>query len=209
MRGAASYDGYKKARNAAWQALLDNGICELPVDLCKIIKGHNITLKSYENAQIIFGILRLHDVALQTDGFTTIILGVPCIFYDNSKPIPRQRFTIAHELGHILLGHLTGSSVLCRCLSRWNGEQGEPSPLEAQANIFASRLLAPSCILHEIGASNAKDIAKIAGISLQAAQIRSQRLVTLGERDKYYQNKIELAVSAQFEDYIDRVRGEF
>jgi Zn-dependent peptidase ImmA (M78 family) len=46
----------------------------------------------------------------------------------------RQRFTVAHELGHILLGHNNRSRVI---------DYNSKDTNEQQANIFASELLAP------------------------------------------------------------------
>lgn len=63
---------------------------------------------------------------LAVDGFTSNVPGTPpCIFVNKAQPADRQRFTIAHELGHIIMHKL-------------------PSPeMEDEANRFASALLLP------------------------------------------------------------------
>lgn len=66
--------------------------------------------------------------------------------YVNADESPkRQNFTIAHELGHFLLGHLNSSeySVLYR-----NNELSD-SPLEREANCFAANLLVPEKLLRK------------------------------------------------------------
>ena len=64
--------------------------------------------------------------------------------YVNAAEHPkRQNFTIAHELGHFLLGHLNSNeyNVLYR-----NNEFSD-SPLEREANCFAANLLVPEKLL--------------------------------------------------------------
>lgn len=60
------------------------------------------------------------------DGLTIRSLGAPpCIFIDQTAPGDRQRFTLAHELGHLVMHSV-------------------PSPkMEDEANLFASALLMP------------------------------------------------------------------
>jgi len=56
------------------------------------------------------------------------------IFVNNNSPFTRKRFTIAHELGHIFLGHFKGS---CALFSSRNNS------LENEANMFAGEILVP------------------------------------------------------------------
>lgn len=64
-----------------------------------------------------------------------------------SQPADRQRFSAAHELGHCLLGHaLAGTKQIVSPLGR------RFSPLEVEADSFASELLMPVSLLQaEIG----------------------------------------------------------
>ncbi|MDE6729105.1 MAG: ImmA/IrrE family metallo-endopeptidase [Oscillospiraceae bacterium] len=74
----------------------------------------------------------------------------------------RQRFTIAHELAHCVMGHLDSDSI---------------SPCdERAAEQFAAELLAPLAVLCECGVRSAEKIARMCGISRQAAEIRLKRL---------------------------------
>ena len=69
------------------------------------------------------------------------------IMVTSQRPLPVQRFTAAHELGHKTLGHEASfdeEDVLNRAL--FAGE-GDYDRREIQANAFASQLLTPSWLL--------------------------------------------------------------
>ena len=59
--------------------------------------------------------------------------------------LPVQRFTLAHELGHLLLGHQTSLDETIEFAGR-NAPASRP-PQEAAADTFASELLAPKRLL--------------------------------------------------------------
>ena len=71
------------------------------------------------------------------------------LFDSGSVDAPRERFTLAHELGHVLLGHsryLHTETVDDADLERLGGDDVDDDDLrrmEWQANSFASRLLLP------------------------------------------------------------------
>jgi Zn-dependent peptidase ImmA (M78 family) len=76
------------------------------------------------------------------------------IYYNDSMPRTRVRFSLAHELGHIVLGH---------------GDYLVPEN-EAEANYFSSCLLAPRMAIHYSKCKNENDVAKIFNISSEAAR---------------------------------------
>lgn len=81
----------------------------------------------------------------------------------------RRRFTLAHELGHLML-HPTG--VMFR------DETFAGSPQEAQANNFAADLLMPLWMVQPIAEHVRYDVERlidIFGVSRQAMQIRLER----------------------------------
>jgi len=59
------------------------------------------------------------------------------VLINSDKPRIRRRFTIAHELGHLALGHLHGGEVVVDETVRGR------SPREREANAFAAGLLMP------------------------------------------------------------------
>lgn len=66
-------------------------------------------------------------------GFTYFENDIYYIFINNRLPYREMEFTIAHELGHIILGH-------CR-QQLHNVSQTTLQMLEAEANVFAGKLL--------------------------------------------------------------------
>lgn len=165
---------YKNSRDVAWQILIKNKVSSLPVDVQQICKANHIRCFTYgEGAQLIEK-LKLKGNTIGNDAFS---IG-RVIFYDSQMPVTRQRFSIAHEIGHILLHNPTGATVYNR----------EPSPsddpIESEANIFASRLLAPLCVLHYLNVQTPEEIAKFCNISITAAQIRFERLCRVRNKDR-------------------------
>lgn len=113
------------------EIIKSNKLTSLPIDLNMVcaankIVVHRVCLKYMEERLQcpLFGLIT------NLDGDFEILL--------NEKDIPRrQRFTIAHELGHFFL-HLekVGSqTIIC--------SKGESNPLETEANNFAAELLMP------------------------------------------------------------------
>lgn len=181
------YKKYVLARDMAWKVLLDGGVHALPVRTSGLCRDMGIRVKLYEGRE-------------DSDGESTILGGEPLILVSRNKPVPRQRFTAAHELGHILLGHVGKGRLVNR----------EPSPtdnpMEREANVFASRLLAPACVLWGCGVRSAEDIMALCDISRQAAEFRWQRLQTLYEREKFLTSPLERRVFEQFEEFIGKHR---
>ena len=97
---------------------------------------------------------------------------------DDSAPA-RRRFTLAHELGHLML-HATG--VMFRDIT--TGTLMHP-PEEREANAFAAALLMPRALVqplvYEPGMSIA-DMADLFAVSLQAMSIRLD-WIRKGRRD--------------------------
>ncbi|MCW5202744.1 ImmA/IrrE family metallo-endopeptidase [Desulfobulbus sp. US4] len=91
----------------------------------------------------------------------------------------RQRFSIAHELGHLVMNHVTSIQKVCTDTDMLNWYQ---SSLETQANFFASELLlptqlvAPSCDIGTVNFDIVKEIAKNFRTSLTATAIKFVRL---------------------------------
>lgn len=73
------------------------------------------------------------------DGCSAVdpLTGLAYVLINSDKPRVRRRFTIAHELGHLALGHLhEGEIVLDESINA-------PQPYETEANAFAAGLLMP------------------------------------------------------------------
>lgn len=198
-----NYDDYKRARDLSWRVLLNTGTRELPVKVSRICRGYGVTLRSYQVGAPLIRELGLEAQCDISDGFT-VRSGDRCyVFYNMEQPPGRVRFTIAHELGHVLLGHLGDGEHTV-----YNRESSsENAPEEHTANVFASRLLAPACVLHALGAVTPEQIAAVCDISMAAARLRAGRMGVLEHRGKYGASPLERQVLAQFRSYIDRVNS--
>lgn len=198
-----NYDDYKRARDLSWRVLLDTGTRELPVKVSRICGAYGVTLRSYQAGAPLIQTLGLDAQCGASDGFTIRSSGRCYVFYNAEQPPGRVRFTIGHELGHILLGHLGDGDHTV-----YNREPSpEDAPEEHTANVFASRLLAPACVLHALGAVTPEQIAAVCDISLAAARFRAGRMGVLEQRGKYGASPLERQVLAQFRPYIDRVKS--
>lgn len=91
----------------------------------------------------------------------------------------RQRFSIAHELGHLLLGHVESIQKACSDDDMMNWYQ---SSQETQANFFAGELILPAklvssrCDIENISFDPVKQIATDFRASLTATAIKFVRL---------------------------------
>lgn len=163
------YAKYKESRDLTWRILTEQKISSLPIKISKICINYGIRIRNYgENRNLINEIGEEDE--LSNDGFTTNIKGKPIIFYDETKSPGRIRFTIVHELGHILLNHIGKYKLINR------EPAPEDNPIEQAANVFASRLLAPACVLWGLGAHTAYEIMKYCDISYSAAELRAERI---------------------------------
>lgn len=196
-----SYNDYKNARNAAWKILIDCGVSELPVRPSAICKHYGLVLSDYQNGVDSIELLGLSELTKKTDGFCTVTKNHTYIFFDSALPSGRQRFTVAHEIGHLILGHVRPGMATVENREPTGSERAE----ERQANQFAARLLAPACVLHEIGALTPEQIQKVCGISRQAAHFRAERMQELERRKRYYTSPLERQLLQQFKSYISGI----
>lgn len=198
------YSKYQKSRDLSWKILHKCNIKELPVKVSAICKLMHIKVVSYEKGREFFDKFNLHANTRNSDGF---IFG-GAIFYNHTCSIARQRFTVAHELGHIVLHNGNGL---------YNREPSEnDNPIEQEANVFASRLLAPACVLWGIGVASATQISEICNISMQSAEFRFKRLQHLYNREQQFisrygkscflQSPLERSVYDKFRRFINENR---
>ena len=182
-----NYKNYQKSRNATWEMLLDLEIKELPVKITDLCRRIGIPVK-------------FADLGAEQDGYSAIVNDKPIIVINSLKRdnTARMRFTVAHELGHIMLGHVGVYELVNR----------EPSPsdneIEQQANIFATRLLAPACVLWGCNVQSPEEIMQLCDISHQAAQFRFNRMKVLYERQKFLISPLEKKVYKQFKPFMLR-----
>ena len=104
-------------------------------------------------------------------------------------PIPQKRYTIMHEIGHIVLGHT---------------ESDDRSDVDEYATErFAIGVLAPACVLWGIGVKTADEIAELCNISITSAKIREKRMRELYDRNKFLTSPLERQAFERFSDFIN------
>jgi len=112
--------GIGKARNTARKLLKDAKIDKFPVLLKEVVKP--IPDLYIDGKELMDGI----------SGMQGTYKGRSFIRYNSGHSTKRNRFTVAHEIGHLLLGH---TSICNRSTSL--------DPQEIEANEFAAELLMP------------------------------------------------------------------
>lgn len=111
------------------------------------------------------------------------------IYYNDNMIIGKIRFSIMHELGHIVLDHGEYRNEL----------------LEAEANYFSSHILAPRMAIHYSGCKNHVHVAKLFNISFEAAQIAFDDYRRWHRRAVYKMGDFDKAMYAHF--YNEKHKG--
>ena len=184
-----NYRKYKESRDLAWRVLLQENVRELPVNVVGLCRQMGIRVQFFTPTG-------------SSDGYTTIFMGIPRIFVSQNCTPERQRFTIAHELGHILLGHVGEAELVNR-----EPDPGD-NPMEREANVFASRLLAPACVLWALDVKTPEQIAALCRISHQSASFRAERMQILYQRNRFLSSPLERKVYEQFSEFIRRQKDD-
>lgn len=111
------------------------------------------------------------------------------IVYDDDVSVKsRIRWTIMHEIGHIVLGHLRDFEQN----NLWRGgvTNKEHWVLERETNIFTAEVLAPMAILMEVKTFDPADILRFFQLSKEASENRQNDIVTYGLHISYIMNSM-------------------
>ncbi|MBE6684372.1 MAG: ImmA/IrrE family metallo-endopeptidase [Ruminococcaceae bacterium] len=186
------YKIYTDIRDAAWQCLIDNNIDSLPVDVLKIARQSNIDVKKNSRIKIL-----LSDEYAKAfyNGEKWIIV------YNDRNDVPVSRFAIAHELGHILLGHVKTYAKYATI-----EDIGIKPKAENQADTFALRLLCPACILMELDLHSPEEISAFCRVPTHLAQKRSDRMKELYKKNKFFSNNLEIEIRKNFNIYLSATK---
>lgn len=179
---------YEKIRNTSLRTLIDFNINSLPVTLSDITSKLNIKILNNSDVN-----------ALVTEEYgATIKFSNSCyIVVDDTYDVSVRRFVIAHELGHILLGHIaTSNAKYCTIKNR--------NPQEQEADIFAICLLAPECVLQAIKAITSEQIAQRCNIPPTIAQACAGHMRAWEVQNKYYLHPLEWQVRQRFDNFINK-----
>lgn len=123
---------FERAQSAATRLLLQQNIRSLRIDIKKLMLDKSILIDSIQHYCIITGTSKEDYTFNGYSGAYVLKLktGHHIILYDEDDSAHRQRWGIAHELGHIYLGH--------------NKDERKQ---EIEANFFAAQLLMPEIVL--------------------------------------------------------------
>ena len=147
MKSYLEGETYKRIDNSVKELIEDYSIKEYPLKLCSLTTKMGIELIPYSYAAR-YGIDTPKSIS--EDAFARI--DRRRIFYNEKAKVERLRFSVAHEIGHIWLEH-----------------ESDCKRNEAEANHFASYLLAPTPMIVELGFDDAFDISEYFSISYEAA----------------------------------------
>lgn len=126
-----SIPNYQLATNKAYEILIEFKEFSFPIDIFQVLrKMEFVHLHSYSEAAQNMGITFSEYASIVSSDYGYSVRYFKRnrfeVFYNDHKEYEVQRFTLAHELGHIVLGHMKDSDVENR-----------------EANCFARNCLCP------------------------------------------------------------------
>lgn len=180
------YKSYKVSRDLAWEVLIWENVTTLPVKPMALCRSMGIEVVYDEN------------IPEGMDGYCTILNGKSFIALDPKLSRQKRRVTVAHELGHILLGHVGDFITLYH--------NGAHSAQEEEADVFATILLSPACVLVGCGVHTPSEIIDLCDIGREEAETRAQNVEELYKRNVLFSLPTEKRVYDQFKDFILQYR---
>lgn len=167
---------YSRAFHCSQEILFHAGIDRFPIDIMSVIKNVNpeiivSSLSEYMSKRHLLPKPLQIDLDIKDARcYYAPNYDVKLIIYNDAQPYRRIRFSLAHELAHIVMGHLNDERTE---LSRG----GLPDPIyyamEGEANVFSGNFLAPPILVHEYAKEKITDawsIANLFELSLEAVR---------------------------------------
>lgn len=151
---------FAKSRSEAVRLLLSSRLYSLKIDVTKLKYDKNIIFSYFSSfcANSLATLTELESCGSLRDGCTIRRERLDSVIYlvlynDKVKSQKRRRFTLAHEIGHIILQH-----------------DNDDESQEAEANCFAAELILPRILVRELQVRSgfkimAHEIAEIFGVS--------------------------------------------
>lgn len=198
------YINYNAVRSQAINLLLDLKIDRYPISpaqICKKKSWQLISMAEYASMCNSCESEIKHSLFIGCDAYTFYNMKTSeyKIVYDRQRHFTgRENWTIAHEIGHIVLGHhKTGKagykSIIINQSERY----------ELEADYFAGHLLSTPVILNALNVSSPDQIAHICRLS-KAASISRKRALDIW-RIKGYVSKNELCLLTAFDEYLSEM----
>lgn len=170
---------YKRIDRLVISFLVKNDLRELPIDVVELSKRNKWLIVPY--SKIPKKVYNFYENIIYTDsGFSTYYKNNYIIFYNDKIDVLTQRFTVAHEIGHIALDHFLDS---------------DPATREIEANTFAAKMLMPLSIIKACGVKSIYEIEHLCGVDYSVAKERYKYLL---QSDIHYDDDL----NKQFDKFI-------
>ncbi|MBO4552862.1 ImmA/IrrE family metallo-endopeptidase [bacterium] len=148
---------YKEAEEKVVDLLVDCGMMRFPVDPFFLARMKGIEVRNYSALD---AEKRLACSVCKIDAFRDYdpISNKYMIYYDEHKSEGSIRFSLLHELGHIILGH-----------------KEESTRAETLADYFAGYAIAPPVIIDRMERKTISDIVDYFGVTELCAEVRLKK----------------------------------
>lgn len=189
---------YHHATRQAYRVLITTGVDTLPVDVADLCRRcRNTQVLSFREARHKFD-----DFEPLCDGPSLMAFTLRriaggqihnLILWNDEEMRPGSglfRFSLAHELGHIVLRHADGAGYVA----------------ELEANVFAQHLLCPRPVLDVLQPASPQEISYLCGVSLSTARIVASML---RQENRYVDQDMWNAIFDTFELDKRRSSSEF
>lgn len=171
---------------------------KFPIDPCEFLHTSNCRVMTYEefsklnhiSVSEVIGICESKSGCTHYEASSNRYL----VLWNSSKSennvLGRQRWTKAHELGHITLKHLPDLKVNQLAENQFNNL--DSSLVEREADFFSSTFLSPLPLFPYLNINSPDDIHRMFGLSFEASKIRWEEYLTwhTGHRKTAWENDI-------------------
>ncbi|MDI3311931.1 MAG: ImmA/IrrE family metallo-endopeptidase [Thermoanaerobacterium sp.] len=201
----------RRAKIFALEYLIFRNVKKLPINLKEIdyvFENYEWLVFDYEEAKsILYPILKTDDplnIKKRNALARTMRIRGTNIFvtvYRKNKLFPRRDYyTLAHELGHIVLGHFF--EFKNTSLFRGGLSDKEYAVLEREAEVFAAEFLMPIPVLKGINIKTHEEIMSICKVTKTSAQIRIEEFKNFKINQDKQMYALYTQVQKQFHNFI-------
>ena len=175
----------------ARDVLVGQDITSFKMNVANLRLTQKVIFDTFQNYAKATGI-PVDTFSLIKDGCTMIRGSTYIILTDEHTAANRKNWTLAHEVGHVVLGHIKDES--CE---------------ERQANGFASELLLPELVVLELQRKLQRplcedELSRLFGVSKSAAGVRLRQIGRKSRFSPYLKNEIIVKYSRLIDKYIKK-----
>ena len=197
MNNEISAARYREIRDIAGQVLLERCPPRFPIPPARIISSYKkcrlVRFSVFSSKMLYFDFMSTQDFFGTRDACTLYDADEDryLVCYNDTGMMfhqSRGHWSFAHELGHIVLGHIAETSRMVNGLTITTNEL-----YEKEADYFAAMLLAYPAVVRACSINEPQELAALARISLSAAQNRLNSMrnsaMMLSETDRLVLSK--------------------